>query len=344
MKTRLAPSAALVAFLGLVAAVAVLASSCTIGAGGSPAAAPAAGIVPIAGEVTPQLPVTVPAGTGAPDVTVTDVSRIVPLTGSLSEVVFSLGLGSAVVGRDISTTFAEAADLPLVTRAHDVSAEAVLSLRPTLVLAQDDSGPPEALEQIRAAGVPVVVFELPSDIAHIGPRVRAIAATVGLPAEGAALAQRIDTGIETAREAIPQEARETPPRMAFLYMRGQAGVYLMGGPGSGADSMISAAGGVDAGTAAGLTRPFTPITSEALVQAAPEVILMTSTGLDSVGGIEGLAEVPGMAQTPAGREGRVVTVEDGLLYGFGPRTPEVVSALIDDLYFPEGQDEGQSGS
>ena len=98
-------------------------------------------------------------------------------------------------------------------------------------------------------------------------------------------------------------------------------MYLIAGPGSGADSMIDAAGGIDAGTAMGLDRPFTPITSEALVEAAPDVFLLTTTGLESVGGIDGLLEIPGIAQTPAGRDRRIVTVEDGLLYSFGSRTP-----------------------
>jgi len=120
-------------------------------------------------------------------------------------------------------------------------------------------------------------------------------------------------------------------------MRGQAGVYLIGGKGSGADSMIAAAGGVDAGTASGLDDPFTPITTEALVGAAPDVILMTTTGLESVGGLDGLVAIPGIAQTPAGRDRRVVTLEDGLLYSFGSRTPEAIAALIDGLYGDGGR-------
>ena len=108
-------------------------------------------------------------------------------------------------------------------------------------------------------------------------------------------------------------------------MRGQAGVYLIAGPGSGADSMIEAAGGIDAGTAIGLDHPFTPFTSESLVEAAPDVILMTTTGLESVGGIDGLLDIPGIAQTPAGEQRRIVTVEDGLLYSFGPRTPDALA-------------------
>jgi iron complex transport system substrate-binding protein len=276
----------------------------------------------------PALPVTLTDAVGR-EVTVESAARIIALNGNIAEVVFSLGLGDRVVGRDISTTFPEAEDLPLVTRAHDVSAESVLSLRPTVVLADTDSGPPEALAQIRDVGVPVVVFDVPTEVADIDPRIRAIARALGVGPAGDRLADEVTAEIEAVTSELAD--RGDRPRVAFLYLRGQAGVYLLGGPGSGADSMIEAAGGEDAGTAIELDRAFTPITSEALVRAAPEVILMTTTGLESVGGLAGLAEIPGIAQTPAGRDGRVATIEDGLLYSFGGRTPAALRHLAEQL-------------
>jgi iron complex transport system substrate-binding protein len=285
-------------------------------------------IVIVDNPVEPRLPVTV-TSSGGEEVTVTDVSRIVSLWGNVTEVVFGLGLGENVVGRDVTATFPEAKDLPLVTRAHDVSAESVLSLHPTVVLASSDTGPSEALQHIRDVGIPVVQFEEPNSVDDIVPRIEAIAAALGVPSAGEALAANVQDNMDAVREEIPEAEA---PRVAFLYMRGQAGVYLIAGPGSGADSMIEAAGGIDAGTEMGLDNPFTPITSEALVEAAPDVILMTTTGLESVGGIDGLVKIPGIGQTPAGENRRVITIEDGLLYSFGPRTPATLEALIADLY------------
>lgn len=122
------------------------------------------------------------------------------------------------------------------------------------------------------------------------------------------------------------------PKVAFLYMRGTAAVYLIGGKGSGADSLIAAAGAEDAGTASGLTKPFTPITSEALIKARPDVILMMTKGLESVGGVDGLQDIPGIRETPAGMDRRVVDLEDGVLLGFGPRTPLVIDILVDRIH------------
>ena len=286
-------------------------------------------VKPVRGNPKPELPITFtnPDGTKAK---ITSVDRIVSLNGSLSEIVYSLGLGDKVVGRDITTTFAEAADVPLVTRAHDVSAESVLSRRPTIVLAQPDSGPPDALQHIRDAGVPVVVIDEPTTIAGIGAREIAVSEALGVRPYGALLRARTRAEIHKAIDDVPTSKKK--PRVAFLYVRGQAGVALIGGKGSGADSMIKAAGGIDAGTAIGLDEPFTPITPEALVAAKPDAILVTTTGLDSVGGLDGLVKIPGVAQTPAGVKRRVVTEEDGLLFSFGSRTPVALERLVEQLH------------
>lgn len=286
-------------------------------------------LVPLeGGPPTPELPVTVDSSDGR-KVTVEDASRILPLNGGVAEIVFTLGLGDRVVGRDITATFAEAEDLPQVTKAHDVSAESVLSLRPTVVLADTDTGPSEAIDQIRDAGVPVVVLDPATRLADVTTRTTRIAEALGVPQAGKALNKRMSGELAAARAAVPKGSR---PKVAFLYMRGSAAVYLIGGKGSGADSLVEAAGAVDAGEEAGFDKPFTPITSEALVRAQPDVILMMTKGLESVGGVEGLVKIPGIAETPAGMDRRVVDLEDGVLLGYGPRTPLVIDILVDRLH------------
>lgn len=322
----------------LAAALALVLTACGGGAdsgtstGNSAAAAPAADrIEPLAGTPAPALPVTVASADGR-SVTVRSDDRIVPLTGGLSEIVFTLGLGKNVVARDITATFAQAAKLPLVTRAHDVSAEGVLSLRPTLVLAESTTGPAEAIAQIRAAGVPLVIVKTATALGDVGPRIDAVAGALGVQAAGDRLRERTAQRIAAVQQTIPRQAAADRPRVAFLYLRGTASVYLIGGRGSGADSLIAAAGGVDAGVASGLDKDFTPITSEALVKAAPDVILVMTKGLASVGGTAGLEKVPGVAQTPAGLDRRVVAIDDGTLLNFGPRTDVVLRRLADGIH------------
>jgi iron complex transport system substrate-binding protein len=119
-------------------------------------------------------------------------------------------------------------------------------------------------------------------------------------------------------------------RVAFLYLRGTSAIYLLGGKGSGADDLITRAGGVDVGAEAGLP-PFTPLTAEALANLNPDVILVMTKGLESVGGVAGLTQLPGVAQTSAGREGRVIAVDDTVLLSFGPRTSALVQLMAKAL-------------
>ena len=115
-------------------------------------------------------------------------------------------------------------------------------------------------------------------------------------------------------------------RIAFLYLRGGSAIYLIGGKGSGADSLISAVGAVDVG-AAQLKNPFNALTSEEMIALNPQVILVMTKGLASTGGVSGLIALPGVAQTEAGKKKRIISVDDSLLLSFGPRTPDLLLQL-----------------
>ena len=288
-------------------------------------------VEPLRSRPDPVLPATVTSADGK-KVTVEDTSRIVPLTGSLNEIVFTLGLGKHVVARDITATFEQAEKLPVVTRAHDVSAESVLSLKPTVVLADTSTGPAEAIDQIRDAGIPLVVLDPAKSLDDVGPRIDAVAKALGVEKSGDELKSRTAERIAKVRKSIPAAARTEKPRVAFLYLRGSASVYLLGGRESGAGSLLEAAGAVDAGKASGLKKDFTAITSEALAKAAPDAILVMSKGLESVDGVDGLLKVPGVAETPAGLDRRVVSIDDGVLLNYGPRTDQVLKSLVEQLY------------
>ncbi|MEW2066051.1 ABC transporter substrate-binding protein [Streptomyces sp. NPDC007346] len=293
-------------------------------------------VEPLASAPVPKLPVTVDSADGE-KVTVDSTDRIVPLTGSLSEIVFTLGFSKQVVARDITATFEQAEKLPVVTRAHDVSAESVLSLKPTVVLADTTTGPSEAIDQIRDAGIPLVVVEPAKELADVGRRIDTVARALGVPAAGTELKERTEARIADVQKTIPDHAEGEKPRVAFLYLRGSASVYLLGGSESGASSLLEAAGAVDAGKTSGLKKDFTAITSEALAKAAPDAILLMSKGLDSVGGMDGLVKIPGIAETPAGMDRRVVSIDDGVLLNYGPRTDRVLAEIVEQLYAKGGK-------
>ena len=247
------------------------------------------------------------------------VTRVVVLANGVAEIMNSLNAKSILVGRDISSTEKELADIPIVTSGHQVLPEKVIGLKPDLVIVDASTGPKSALDQIRAAGIKVVETPESWTLSDIPTKVSAVASAIGAPQQGDLLNQAFNKELKTSAIA-------TKPRIAFLYLRGTSSVYLIGGPGSGSDSLIEAIGATDVG-AKSLPNPFNTMTAESLATLNPDVIIVMTKGLQSVGGISGLLKLPGVAQTKAGKNQAVIDVDDSLLLSYGPRTPSLVTAL-----------------
>jgi iron complex transport system substrate-binding protein len=255
--------------------------------------------------------------------------KIVPLNGDLAEIVFALGLGDEVVGVDVSATYpAEAAAKPKIGYQRTLNAEGIIGLQPTIALGTEEAGPPEVIEQIEKAGVTVEILRSPKTVDDIPKRIQEVADKLAVSDKGAELAAKTAGEIEAAKATIP--ANKPPLRVAFLYVRGPS-TSMIGGVGTRADAMITAAGATDAGTAAGV-QGYKPVTPEALVTAKPDVILFLDAGLQSIGGIDGALKLPGVAQTPAGAARRIISLDDQYLLGLGPRGGNALKDLIAKLY------------
>lgn len=250
-------------------------------------------------------------------------SRVIVLANGVAEIIQSLNGQSIMVGRDISSTEDSLADIPIVTSGHQVLPEKVISLNPDLVLIDASTGPKAAIATIKAAGIRVVETPESWSLSDLPRKVRAVGAAIGAPDQADLLVEQINQSLQTNQ-------LKNSPGVAFLYLRGTSSVYLIGGSGSGADSLLQAIGAVDVG-AQSLDRPFNTLTAESLATLNPDVILVMSKGLESVGGVQGLLKLPGVAQTKAGKNAAVIDVDDSLLLSFGPRTPSLIEALATAL-------------
>ena len=317
--------------LGLALVVALGAGACrTTGDTAAPAEARQEFPTSSSAAPIPRLPATVSDVQGR-QVTVSDVSRVVVLNGDIAEIVFALGLGANVVATDTSAKHPpEVTGLPKVGYQRALNAEGILAQRPTLVLGDEAAGPPAVLDHLRSAGVAVVQLGTGKDITAPPAKIRAVAAALGVGEAGERLAGATEAEIAAARRGAEARAGGKRPRVAFLYLRGTT-TLMLGGRGSGADAMITAAGGVDAGTEAGISG-FAPLTAEALVTARPDVLLLLTAGLESVGGVDGLLGLPGVLQTPAGQARRVLHYDDLYLFGLGPRTGAALADLATGLH------------
>lgn len=310
----------------VVAATALLFSACAADAGESvtttAAGEPAAAVAEQSGRDLTYV------GADGVESTITDTSRIVTLSGDLTEAVFALGFGGSVVGRDVTTAYPEeAASLPIVGIGRFLTAEGVLAENPTLVLGDTQTAPLEAIEQIRSAGVPVVIFDVPVSFEDLYAKARAIGEALGVPDAGAALAADIRASVETALDSA--QPLDPVPGVAFVYTRGPD-VMLLFGAGMTTEPLITAAGGRDVGAESGVVGTVS-VTPEAIVAAAPDVIVVPEEGLEALGGIDGLLAIPGFAETPAGESRRILAYSEGDFLTFGPRIGELLGRFITDL-------------
>jgi iron complex transport system substrate-binding protein len=250
----------------------------------------------------------------------TSPERVVALANGSAEIIASLGYLNILVGRDIASTSNELKGVPIATAGHQVVAEKILELNPDVVLIDNTTGPATAIDVIKRAGIKVAMIDEAWTLTDIAKKIEAIGEVIGAQPAAVQLVQKLNSGLQDSGKDHPGV------RIAFLYLRGGSAIYLLGGQGSGADSLIEHLGAIDVG-AQKFKDPFSPITSEALIATNPEIILVMSKGLESVGGIDGLVSLPGISQTSAGKNRAVIAVDDSLLLSFGPRTPDLLRQL-----------------
>lgn len=256
-------------------------------------------------------------------ITITDSSRIVPIGGAITEIVFALGAGDSVVGIDTSATFPpEATALPIVGYQRRITAEGVLKVQPTLVIATTEAAPTASFRLLRHSGVTVLVLEEEFTVVGTHDKIGRIGVALGREREAEAVSRQLDVDLAAAAELV--SASTSRPRVLFVYARGRS-VLMAAGRNNQASQIMELAGVDNAGDR---FLGFRPLTAEAVVAADPQVLLMMTAGMKSIGGVEGALELPGVALTDAGRQRRIVHLEDNYLLGFGPRLGLVVRDLV----------------
>ena len=251
-------------------------------------------------------------------------ARIVALANGAAELIAAMGYEENLVGRDIASTTTELTDVPIVTSGHQVIPETIIALQPTLIIIDDVTGPSSVIAKLEKAGIRIVSISQSWNLTELVSKIEQIGTALGAPQSAVRLKSALTESI--TGNLVEASAAGKELKIAFLYLRGTSSIYLVGGKGSGADYLIEATGAIDVG-AQKLSKPFTPLTAETMAQLNPDLILVMIGGLESVGGVSGLVELPGIAQTPAGKNRQIVAVDDSLLLSFGPRTPSLISEL-----------------
>lgn len=257
----------------------------------------------------------------------TKPSRVVAIGGSVTEIIFALGEEGRLVGRDSTSVFpAEALKLPDTGYIRALSAEGVLSLGPDLILALDGAGPPEALQALKAGGIPVVTIPEGYDGAAISRKIEAVGKALQVEEKAKAL----DASVEAALSSAQQHARVNGRKTRVLFVLSlQNGRVMAAGKNNHADGIIQLAGGENVLSS---ISGYKQVSAEAVIEAAPDVILMMNPTGDHSPDNQAVLDQAALSQTPAGKSGRIIRMDGAYLLGFGPRTADAVAALHAKLY------------
>ncbi|WP_158818623.1 hemin ABC transporter substrate-binding protein [Methylocapsa sp. S129] len=254
-------------------------------------------------------------------------NRVVTIGGSITEIVYALGLQNRIVGLDTTSVYPTEAlkNAPNVGYMRALSAEGILSLKPRSVIVIDGSGPPAALKLVTDAGVPLTYVHDEPSADGVAQKIEAVGRLLGESDRAAKLADETRarfTLIDAMRAKIVK-----PARVLFVLSL-QNGRPMVGGHGSAADAIIKLAGAVNA--AEGI-EGYKPMTDEAVIAAAPDAILKMTNG-NLVGAADEMFALPSFAATPAATKKTLIGMDGLYLLGFGPRTPDAARDLMTALY------------
>lgn len=245
-------------------------------------------------------------------------TRVVSIGGDVTEIVYALGAGGQLVARDSTSLHpAEANALPDVGYMRMLNAEGILAMRPTLMLVSDQAKPSVALRQVADSGVRVVSVPGTPDIGTIDAKITTIATALGRQARGETL--RAD--IQRQMAAIPA----TPLAVKVLFIFNHSGMTTMAaGQDTAADAAIRAAGLQNAMRG---FKHYQPLSQEGVIGSAPDLVLITTDGVKTLGGEDKVWSLPGLAFTPAAKTHRLLVLDDMALLGFGLETPAAIARL-----------------
>jgi len=249
--------------------------------------------------------------------------RIITLSSALTETVYALGMGTGIVAVDVTSVSPEQVKtLPKVSRNRSVSAEGIVSFRPDLVLVPLGDMSKEVMNHLKSVGIRVISLKQEYSAAGSLAFIRQVAAALGVKEKGELLAKKTEADLNSARKKI-SSAQGKIPKVLFIYARG-TGTMSVAGKGSSLDAVIRLAGGKNAIQE---FNEFKPYTTEALVKANPDIILMFDFGLTSLGGKEEMLKMPGVGLTNAGKNKKIVTMDGPLLVNFSSRLPYAIEEL-----------------
>jgi iron complex transport system substrate-binding protein len=259
-------------------------------------------------------------------VQVADTSRIASIGGSVTEILYAIGLADRIVAVDLTSDFPAAAHQKAnVGYMRALSPEGVLSVNPSLVLAVAGSGPADAIDVLESASVPFVLVPEAEDGAGVLRKIHFVAHAVGADSAGDALATAVASDLSALTDL---RSRISAPRRAVFVLGMSGGAPLVAGSGTAADAIFALAG---VKNALADVHGYKPASDEAVRAAAPDVVVVMSRGDHNLSADQIFA-LPAFAETPAAHDRHLVIVDGSYALGLGPRVAHAARDLAAAVY------------
>jgi iron complex transport system substrate-binding protein len=243
--------------------------------------------------------------------------RVVCVSKQINEFLYQIHAESVLVARDPTSIYPpQITKLPSVGYHRALSAEGIISARPTMLLTDGNLGPSAVVDQVKKVGIPVVTMTPGAGQDSAMLLMSALGRQFHHERQADSVIAAWRTDMSTALADTGRWASAPKPRVLVMHMGQVANSYLALKRGTPADQIVRWAGGVNAVDSVGGMLRLTP---ELIAKAAPDIIIATDVGFDRLGK-EKFAEMPGVAETPAGKAKRIFRVDETEVMYFGPRT------------------------
>ncbi|MDR2285118.1 MAG: ABC transporter substrate-binding protein [Sphingobacterium sp.] len=249
--------------------------------------------------------------------------RIITLSSALSETVYALGKGGSIVAVDVTSEYPAAIkQKPRASRDRTFSLEGLLSFKPDMVLTAPKELSYAVETKLKRLGIKVVTIGQEYSVKGAERFIKDVATAVEAKEAGNTLVTRLQQDMNQALASVKKNGGKTP-KVLFIYARG-VGLMSVAGKGSHIDAVIGLAGGRNAVQE---FSDFKPYTTEALIRANPDVLLLFDFGTSSIGGKQAVLNMPGVALTNAGKNKQVISMDGPLLINFSTRLPQAIKEL-----------------
>ena len=254
--------------------------------------------------------------------------RITVAGGSVTEILYFLGSEDKIIAVDVTSNYPEEAQkFPSIGYVRNLSAEGILSLKPSIIIGEDDMGPPSVIDQIKRTGIDIYVIQENHTSEGIIDKIKCIGNIVGKKEKTSELIEDVINPLKNELDIKSNNPNLDNVKVMFILSM-DSGTPVVSGKKTSADGFINMTG---ASNAFKDFEGWKPVGTESIINAAPDFILISNRGAHSYSDLDKISEHPSIKYTPAALNGNIIALDGMEMLGFGPRT--ISSALkLSDIF------------